>query len=146
MATFHYPKFLLTYESRTANPMPQFGQGAATSIHGTEATLVVRRGGCWLVPNAKSTVEPLTFENDKEMNAMNEPHWKNFIDCITVAREADQRHRDLRPLIDGLHSRQPVDALSRHWLDWDEKNWTVKQENVKPMLKAKYRAPWKLSV
>src|SRR5581483_7645374 len=49
--TFHYPRFLLTYESRTANPMPMFGEGAATSIHGTEGTLVVRRGACYLIPN-----------------------------------------------------------------------------------------------
>ena len=32
------------------------------------------------------------------------------------------------------------------WLDWDETNWTVKQGPVKPYLKAKYRAPWKLEV
>jgi hypothetical protein len=32
------------------------------------------------------------------------------------------------------------------WLDWDETNWTVKQNNVKPYLKAKYRSPWKLEV
>jgi hypothetical protein len=31
-------------------------------------------------------------------------------------------------------------------LDWDEANWTVKQDAVKPELKAKYRAPWKLEV
>jgi hypothetical protein len=31
-------------------------------------------------------------------------------------------------------------------LDWDEKAWTVKQEEVKPHLKANYRAPWKLEV
>jgi hypothetical protein len=31
-------------------------------------------------------------------------------------------------------------------LDWDEKNWTVKQKEVVPHLKAKYRSPWKLEV
>jgi hypothetical protein len=31
-------------------------------------------------------------------------------------------------------------------LDWDENNWTVAQDSAKPMLKAKYRAPWKLKV
>jgi predicted dehydrogenase len=145
MATFHYPKFLLTYESRTANPMPQFGQGAATSIHGTEATLVVRRGGCWLIPNAKSTVQPLTFENDKEMNTMNEPHWKNFIDCI---QSREKPTSDIETCVRSSTAciLANLSLRSKTTLDWDEKNWTVKQENVKPMLKAKYRAPWKLSV
>jgi hypothetical protein len=31
-------------------------------------------------------------------------------------------------------------------LDWDEKNWTVKQKEVVPHLKAKARAPWKIEV
>jgi hypothetical protein len=30
--------------------------------------------------------------------------------------------------------------------DWDEPNWTVKQDAVKPFLKARYRSPWKLEV
>jgi len=40
-ATFYYPKFLTTYESRTCNPLPLFGrnQGAGTTIHGTEEDL-----------------------------------------------------------------------------------------------------------
>ena len=39
LATFYYPKFLTSYESRTCNPLPMFGlgQGAGTAIHGTEA-------------------------------------------------------------------------------------------------------------
>jgi hypothetical protein len=31
-------------------------------------------------------------------------------------------------------------------LDWDDKAFTVKQHEVKPSLKAKYRSPWKLEV
>jgi len=31
-------------------------------------------------------------------------------------------------------------------LDWDEQDWTVKQDAVKPYLKARYRSPWKLEV
>ena len=78
LATFEYPKFIASYESRTANPMPMFGQGAATSIHGTEATLIVNRSGCWLVPNAKSAVVEQVFEKDDVMRQMNVPHWENW--------------------------------------------------------------------
>ena len=79
------------------------------------------------------------------MNQMNVPHWRNWIDCI--------------------HSRQPptseietcvrsstvcllANLSMRHktWIDWDEKNWTVKQDTIKPFLKARYRKPWKLEV
>lgn len=145
MATFRYPKFLLTYESRTANPMPMFGQGAATSIHGSEATLIVRRGGCYVVPNNNSKVEAMTFEKDAAMNEMNAPHWKNFIECIkTRARPTSDIETCVRSstvcILANLSMRYKT------WLDWDEANWTVRQSNVRPHLKAKYRSPWKLEV
>ena len=145
MATFHYPKFLLTYESRTANPMPMFGQGAATSIHGTEATLIVRRGGLWVVPNNNSKIQPLTFEKDQAMNEMNAPHWTNFVECIKSRQKPTS---DIETCVRSSTACILANLSMRHktWLDWDEKNWTVKQENVKPYLKAKYRAPWKLEV
>jgi hypothetical protein len=31
-------------------------------------------------------------------------------------------------------------------VDWDERNWTVKQEAAKAFLKSRYRSPWKLEV
>ncbi len=145
LATFRYPKFLLTYESRTASPMPMFGYGVATSFHGTEATLIVRRGGCYVIPNEKSSVTPLTFEKDRDMNEMNLPHWRNFIECI---RTREQPASDIETCVRSSTACILANLSMRHqtWLDWDEANWTVKQANVKPALKAKYRGPWKLEV
>jgi predicted dehydrogenase len=145
LATFRYPKFLLTYESRTANPMPMFGYGVATAFHGTEATLIVRRGGCYVIPNEKSTVTPLTLEKDREMNEMNQPHWRNFIACI---RSREKPASDIETCVRSSTACILANLSMRHqsWLDWDEANWTVKQAQVKPALKAKYRAPWKLEV
>jgi predicted dehydrogenase len=145
MATLHYPKFLLTYESRTANPMPMFGQGAATSIHGTEGTLIVKRGGCYVVPNERSQITAITFERDAAMNDMNLPHWKNFIECLkTRARPTS----DIETCVRSSTVCILANLSMRHktWLDWDETNWTVRQNHVKPFLRAKYRAPWKLEV
>ncbi len=146
MATFTYPKFMLTYESRTANPMPMFaGQGAATSIHGTEANIVVTRGGCWLIPNKTSKVEAQTYENNNEMRDLNIPHWKNFIECIkSRAKPTSDIETCVRSSTVCLLSN--LSMRHKTMLEWDEKNWTVKQANVKPFLKAKYRAPWKLEV
>jgi predicted dehydrogenase len=146
LATFRYPKFMLTYESRTANPMPMFGQtGAATSIHGSEATLIIRRGGLFVIPNEKSQVAAVTLEKDQAMNEMNLPHWKNFIECIrTRAKPAS----DIETCVRSSTPCILANLSMRHktWLDWDEANWTVKQDRVKPFLKAKYRSPWKLEV
>jgi predicted dehydrogenase len=145
IATLRYPKFLLTYESRTANPMPMFGHGAATSIHGTEGTLVVNRGGCYVIPNEQSSIAALTLEKDREMSEMNVPHWKNFIECIrtraTPVSDIETCVRSSTPCI-----LANLSMRHRAWLDWDEANWTVKQDHVKPFLSAKYREPWRLEV
>jgi predicted dehydrogenase len=145
MATFRYPKFLLTYESRTANPMPMFGHGAATSIHGTEGTLVVNRGGCYVIPNEKSTIAALNLEEDPTLSEMNVAHWKNFIECIRT------RARPVSDIETCVRSSTPcilanLSMRHRTWLDWDEANWTVKQDHIKPFLRTKYREPWRLKV
>jgi predicted dehydrogenase len=145
LATFQYPKFLASYESRTTNPMPMFGQSYGTSVHGTEATLVFNRGGCWLIPNKDSKVEPVTMENDRELAQMNVPHWKNFLECIkTRQKPTSDIETCVRSSTACILGNLSMRFKTR--LDWDEKNWTVQQADLKPHLKSHYRAPWKLEV
>lgn len=147
LATFHYPKFLASYESRTANPMPLLGlnMGAGTAIHGSEATLVVNRQGCWLIPNRGSKVEAQTFEKDATMSPMNVPHWQNFLSCIK-SRLAPTSEIETCVRSSTVCILANLSMRHKTWLDWDEKNWTVQQEAIRPYLKANYRAPWKLEV
>jgi predicted dehydrogenase len=146
MATYTYPKFLLTYESRTVNPMPLFGnRGNGTVIHGTEASLYVNRSGCWLIPNPKSAVAAEEYEKNNEMSQMNVPHWENWIACIK-SREKPQS--EIETCVRSSTACILANLSLRHKtrLDWDEKKWTVAQDHVKPALKARYRSPWKLEV
>jgi predicted dehydrogenase len=147
LATFQYPKFLTSYESRTANPMPAFGlgQSAGSTIHGTEGTILVNRSGCWVIPNAKSTLTAVTYEKNPEMSQMNVPHWKNFIACV---KSREKPISEIETCVRSSTVCLLGNLSMRHktWLDWDEKNWTVKQDAVKPFLKARYRKPWKLEV
>jgi predicted dehydrogenase len=146
-ATFYYPKFLVTYESRTCNPLPLFGrdQGAGTTIHGTEGTIFVNRSGCWVIPNPKSSVAAASWEKDGAMSPMNLPHWQNFIACIKSRQKpTSDIETCVRSSTTCLLANLAMRFKTR--LDWDEQNWTVKQEAAKPFLKAKYRAPWKLEV
>jgi predicted dehydrogenase len=146
MATYEYPKFLTTYESRTCNPLPMFGDhGAATVIHGTEASLIVYRRGCWLIPNPKSKVEPQTFEKNPEMSEMNVKHWNNWLECI---KSRAKPQSDIETCVRSSTAciLANISMRSKLRLDWDENAWTVKQEAARPMLKAKYRSPWKLEV
>lgn len=152
LATFQYPKFLASYESRTANPLPLFGigkgQGAATVIHGSEASLMVNRAGCWLVPNNdKSGIAAQAFDAEKnpEMRNMNVPHWMNWLECIK-SREKPRSEIETCVRSSTVCILGNLSMRLKMRLDWDEKNWTVKQKEAQPYLKAKYRAPWKLEV
>ncbi len=145
LATFRYPKFLMSYESRTCNPSPMFGHGAATSIHGTEGTLIVNRSGCWVTPRKGSALVEAAWEKTPELGQMNVPHWQNWLDCIK-SREKPASDIETCVRSSTVCILANVSLRSRLWLDWDEKNWTVKQDEAKPYLKARYRAPWKLEV
>lgn len=146
-ATFHYPHFLGSYESRTCNPLPMFGmnQGAGTTIHGTEATIFVNRSGCWLIPNPKSKVAAQSWEKDEAMQQMNLPHWQNFAQCIRSRnRPTSEIETCVRSTTVCILANLSMRSGSR--LDWQEAEWTVKQESARGFLEAKYRTPWKLEV
>ena len=146
LATFRYPNFLASYESRTCNPMPMFGpHGSGTTIHGTEGTIIVHRRGCWVIPNEKSSLAPSTWEKDPAMSEMNVPHWKNFIACI---KTREKPISDIETCVRSSTVCLLANLSMRYksWLDWDEKNWMVAQDAVKPYLKVQYRSPWKLQV
>jgi len=146
-ATFYYPKFLVTYESRTCNPLPLFGrdQGAGTTIHGTEGTIFVNRSGCWVIPNAKSKLAAVAREKDQAMSQMNVPHWKNWIECIrTRQKPTSDIETCVRSSTVCLLANLSMRYRTR--LDWNEADWTVGQEAARPDLAERYRSPWKLEV
>ena len=143
LAAYHYPAFVGSYESRTANPCPIYDETYGTSFHGTKATLLVNRSGYTIFPNAKGA-EPVT-ERRKEMAVMNAPHWNNFMECI---RSREKPIADIETCVRSTATCVLANLALRHGmtLDWDDKAFTVKQHEVKPYLKAKYRSPWKLEV
>ena len=126
--------------------MPMFGEDYGTSFHGTAGTLVVNRGGVWVYDlKSKEPVKKWDKANDKEMGPMNVPHWNNFLECVkTRERPISDIERCVRSSVTCILGNLSMRFQSH--LDWDETAWTVKQEDVKPYLTPRYRAPWKLEV
>jgi len=79
------------------------------------------------------------------MSPMNVPHWKNWIACI---KSREKPTSEIETCVRSSTTCLLANLAMRHktFLDWDETAWTVKQDAVKPFVKAKYRAPWKLEV
>ena len=131
LATYHYPKFLASYESRTCNPMPLFGnRGRDCSIHGTEATLIVKRSGCWLTPNGRtSKVQPRRTRRTGN-GLMNVPHWQNLLACIkSREKPTSEIETCVRSTTACMLANLSMRFKTR--LDWDEKNWTVLQKEAR---------------
>jgi len=147
LATFHYPGFLASYENRGCNPMPLLGRGigAGSAIHGTEASLVVNRSGCWLIPNPKSEVAEATWVKDSSMSQMNTPHWQNFLACM---KSREKPISDIETCVRSSTTCILANLAMRFKtrLDWDEQNWTVQQQHMRRYLTPHYRRPWKLEV
>ncbi len=144
VASYHYPKFLCTYESRTAAPAPMFDMGYGTAFLGTQGTLAVNRGGYKIIPAGKSTLQAFE-DNEKAKFTMNDPHWENFIECVKT------RQRPIAEIETTVRTSQAcilsnIALRSGMTLDWDDNAKTVKQEAARKYLKAQYRAPWKLVV
>ena len=148
LATFRYPKFLST-ATRAARAIRCrcSGQGAGTAIHGTEATH--HREPQRLPADSQRKVQRRRADGgrtDPRDGRHERAALEEFHRVHQDPPEAHQRYRDLRALHVDVPAGEPLHAPHEMQLDWDEKNWTVLQDDVKPFLKLKYRAPWKLEV
>ena len=81
----------------------------------------------------------------REMAEMNVPHWRNFLECI---RSRQKPTSDIETCVRTTTSCLLANLALRHatTLDWDDREFTVRQRDAKPFLKLKYRSPWKLEV
>ena len=99
-----------------------------------------------MIPSSKtSALAAATYEKDAVMNSMNVPHWQNFLACI---KSREKPTSEIETCVRSSTACLLANLSMRHGvrLDWDEKAWTVKQEQVRPFLQSHYRAPWKLEV
>jgi predicted dehydrogenase len=144
LATYQYPKFISSYESRTAAPTGMFDEGYGTAFMGTKGTLVVNRGGYKILPAGKSGLK--AFEDkDRAKGQMNPLHWQNFMDCIkSRQRPISEIETTARTSMTCILSN--IAMRIGMTLDWDDNAKTTKQVEARQYLKANYRAPWKLEV
>jgi predicted dehydrogenase len=144
LATYQYPKFITTYESRTISPVQMFDEGYGTAFLGQKGALVVNRGGYKIIPAGKSTLPPFE-DKSKEKSVMNEYHWQNFIECVkSRQRPIAEIETTVRTSIACILSNLAMRFDTP--LDWDDNAQTVKQVEMRKHLIENYRAPWKLEV
>jgi predicted dehydrogenase len=148
-AEFQYPKFMMNYELRQSCPVPLLGQSGASAVLGTDAYVVVTRGGCWLAPSRPaSKVEAVEYHPPRTPPGTppeTSDHWKNFLECVkTRATPAAEIERLVRSSASCLLANVSMRARTR--VDLDAQTFAVRQPEAAPFTRIDYRAPWKLEV
>jgi hypothetical protein len=137
LATYRYPGFVASYERRAANG------GRGVSFHGSRATLMVNRAGCFLFP-LRANTRPVA-ERSRQLADVRVTHWRNFLECIRSRRRPAS---DIETCVRSATTCLLSDLALRRGvtLDWDEKAFTVKEDDIKQYLTSRHRSPWKLEV
>jgi predicted dehydrogenase len=142
LASYEYPSFVATYENRYGNANSlTMGKTYGTTFHGDKGTLFVDRSEYQLFPEKKGA-EPVIV---KSSNNHNMAHWANFLECVKT-REKPAADIEICQRSTTTCLLANVSLRSRMRVDWDEKNWTVKQADAKKFLSREERRPWKLVV
>lgn len=142
VASYEYPNFVATYENRYGNGNSLFAQKSyGTTFHGDLATLFVDRSEYQLFPE-KRGAEPVIV---KSSNNHSVAHWANFLQCVKT-REKPAADIEICQRSTTTCLLANVSLRSKMRVDWDEKNWTVKQSEARKFLSREERKPWKLTV
>src|SRR5690606_14706287 len=117
------------------------GKPYCITFHGDKATLFVDHSQYELHSEAKG-VSPVIVKGTGSQNA---DHWANFLDCVKT-REKPAADIEICQRSTTTCLLANVSLRSGMRVDWDESNWTVKQEEARKFLSREDRAPWKLVV
>ena len=143
VATFRYPSFVCTYESRAGNEHTPEGMDYGIAFHGTAGTLLVDRRAFKLVPEEGSDLEPAMQEGNGNAHA---EHMRGFLESV-VSREQpisdiESGHRSSTTAMLGNVAYRTGQRIT-----WDAatEKITGASPEATALLSADYRAPWSLS-
>ena len=137
-----YPGFLGSWEHRCNNTEGTKARLMGVTFHGTRGTLYVDRALYRVTPELGSDLQASEV---KRTNDGHPSHWVNFLDCVrTRKRPNSDIETCVRSSATCLLGNLSYRTKMR--VDWDDKNQTVLQPEVKPLLHREYRKPWKLEV
>ncbi|HUU29595.1 MAG TPA: Gfo/Idh/MocA family oxidoreductase [archaeon] len=148
VATFRYPDFVLTYESRVAASYSSSGHDYGIEFHGTEATLYVNREGYSLNPEMLDKGEESiasTMPVSSGGSDQHGTHVKAYLECVR------SRKRFISDIEDGHYASSTPHLGNLAYRLGRGLHWDVKAERfiddpeANKMLSRPYRAPWTLA-
>lgn len=140
---FDFPRFTLTYSCRHANQFPMGSPQAGHAIQflGTDATLLLDRGGYRIIPEGEKA-EPV--KSPEGLSGGNGPHQREFIECVR------SRKTPSCDILEGHRSTLTMQLANISYrtgrkIHWDpEKEQIVNDPGAAGFLTKQYRSPWSL--
>ncbi len=140
--------FVLQYTARAGNQHSRHPECNGKCFYGTDATLLVHRGGYTLTPEIRRTRKELKAEtfDAKRGRQYDIPHQEVF---LTSLRNRTQPETNAET---GHYASIPGHLMNVAWrvgrkVHWDaEREQIVGDDEANALVTKKYRAPWKLDV
>jgi predicted dehydrogenase len=93
VTSFEYEDKMITWEGKSCNNMQYYGRGRGTTIHGTEGTLLIDRGGYEIYNNENEKIfEYISPEQDVSIGTsgggpMTDMHFQNLVNAIRTGEK-----------------------------------------------------------
>ncbi len=143
LATYKFPKFLMTWEHRFNNGRGlDGGENHGVEFIGTNGSLIVDRGGYKYFPEKENAVQP------PPLNRLESTHWQEFLDCVK-SRKTPRSGIESMAKTTMLCHLGNIALQSGKTLRWDAKKQDVENHgDVKNCIsyEREYRNPWKLKM
>jgi len=140
--TYEYPGFLATYEHRNGTAESLFGRKQGILFCGTKGTMFLDRPGYEVFPEKDSGLPEM---KERAAGSMNANHWANFLECVrTREKPASDIEKCQRATTTCLLGNVALRSGLR--IDWDPRNWTIRQPEARQFLSRQERAPWRIVV
>ncbi len=145
-ANYDFDDFALVWESTIGISGGPYGRGHGVAFLGENGTLVVDRQGWEVIPEVsqgKPLMEAIPLTKKGEASGLN-LHAQNFLECIR-SRETPNASIEIGGHIARIAHLGNIALKTGKKLYWDAEKGNFKDdEKANDMVKAKYRAPWKL--
>ncbi|MCK5465420.1 MAG: gfo/Idh/MocA family oxidoreductase, partial [Bacteroidales bacterium] len=145
-ANYDFDDFALVWESTIGISGGPYGRGHGVAFLGENGTLVVDRQGWEVIPEVSQgepLMEAVPLTEKGEASGLN-LHVQNFLECIK-SRETPNASIEIGGHIARIAHLGNIALKTGRKVYWDaEKGKFINDDKANEMIKAHYRAPWKL--
>ena len=137
--------FVLQYTARAGNQHDNYPAGNGKCFYGTDATLLVHRGGCWLMPEIRASKKVEKKEIEKDYDSTDK-HVAAFIGSLHSRRQPETDAEA------GHRASIPGHLMNIAWRVGRKIRWNADAEQIlddreaDALVTKNYRAPWRLEV